>query len=421
MFVLTFVTTQAVCGPALAPKAPLELPRVGERAPALHFDKLLQAPEGTKVDWAYLRGKVVVLEFWSTKCAPCIQWLPHLNKIEKKFHDKPIVFISITDDDEKTVKRFLKKKTMRGWIALDVDRSLNRSYGIRSLPTTVIVGPDGNLAGWTHPSALVDNPEMLLEVLAGKKPSRIRATPRAGTTWLDPTGDIGLLQEGLSNREVNPPLFQILIRRSKGGESPYAMLSDSYWQYSHAVALRTALAEAFDIASVYIVSDNPLLDEEKYDILLRRRRGSFKGARKLLRDALQNTFELTIKREKRTTDVYLLSYPEGQAPQWESAVPRFVRDKDTGDMAPTREILEKQKRGEEFFLAMGDTAALAQNLCFAVGRPVLDEANIEGYYLFYFPFSRSHPDAENAIKSMREKYGLTLTPAKRKVEVLVVD
>ena len=78
-------------------------------------------------------------------------------------------------------------------------------------------------------------------------------------------------------------------------------------------------------------------------------------------------------------------------------------------------------KGEEFFEALGDTADLAQNLCFAVGHPVLDEANIEGFYLFYFPFSRSNPDAENAIKSMREKYGLTLTSAKREVEVLVVD
>lgn len=421
MLLLAAAVTRAAGGSVPVTEAYPQPPEVGQPAPALHFDKMLQTPEGTKVDWASLRGKVVVLEFWSTKCRPCIQWLPHLNKIEKKFHDKPIVFISITDDDEKTVRRFLRKKKMRGWIALDGDLSVKRSYGTNALPATVIVGPDGNLAGWAHPSDLVAHPEMLLEVLAGKKPTDLSATPNTRMPYLDLVAEFGPDKERASEKKLNRPLFQILIRRSNGGQTPYPMPGSSKWRYSHAVTVRSALADAFDIPAAYIVSDNPSLDDEKYDILFRRESGSFEGARKILQSALQNTFALTIKREMRATDVYVLGYPKEKKPHWEPAVPQFITDMETGNTAPTREILERQNRGEQFFMAVGDTAALVLNLCGALGRPVLDEANIEGYYLFYFPLSRSDPDAATAIKSIREKYGLTLTPGKRSVEVLVVD
>lgn len=413
--------TPAVGEPSAATAERPALPKVGEPAPALSFVKLLQAPSETKVDWVSLWGKVVVLEFWSTRCGPCIRWMPHLNKIEEKFHNKPIVFISITDEDERTITKFLKKTTVRGWIALDRDRWTTKAYGAYGLPTTAIVGPDGKLAGWTHPSELVKNPNMLLDVLAGKKPAVLRATPREGTTMSNPPADAGLPQEGVSSGDVYPPLFQILIRPSKGGESPYRMIGDSQWRYIHAVTLRNALASAYRIASAYIVSDNPVLEDDKYDILFRQRRGSSKVAQELLRDALLNTFELTITREMHAMDVYILGYPKGQKPTWEPANPSAVYDKETGKSAPTREILERMKKGEEFFQALGSTQRLVLHLTYALGRPVLDEANIDGYYSFYFPHSRADPDPDTVIKPMREKYGLTLTPAKREVEVLVVE
>jgi len=420
-FMPVVATTLAVGGAVPETKLSAKLAKVGEPAPALELTKLLQAPAGARVDWESLRGNVVVLEFWSAGCVPCLRWLPHLNKIEEKFRDKPIVFLSITGDDEKTVKKFLKKNTMRGWIALDRDNSTQKEYGVTSLPSTVVVDAKGALAGWTHPSTLVDKSELLLDVLAGRQHPCLRKNPDETTPTVGPEPEFGLPLQGPAQEDEYPPLFQILIRRSKGGKSPYGDLIDSYCQYYHAITLRTALAVGFDVASAYIVGDNPLLDDEKYDILVRRQIGSLKGAQKLLQDALQSTFGLEIKREHRLTDVFLLSFPEGQKLKWEPGLPQMVTDKETGDIAPTHEILERQKKGEEFFISMGDTEKLARSLCFAMGKPVLDEANIDGYYLFFFPFSRTSPDPERTIKSLLNKYGLTLTPAKREIEVLVVE
>lgn len=52
------------------PLRPGDLLRVGDRAPELSIDRLLQAPKGAVASWESLKGKVVVLEFWATSCGP---------------------------------------------------------------------------------------------------------------------------------------------------------------------------------------------------------------------------------------------------------------------------------------------------------------------------------------------------------------
>lgn len=83
------------CAATSQTQTPSEL-KVGGPAPELELLKLLQAPEGIKIDSNSLKGKVVVLEFWATWCAPCIVAMPHLNELADKFKDRPVRFISIT-------------------------------------------------------------------------------------------------------------------------------------------------------------------------------------------------------------------------------------------------------------------------------------------------------------------------------------
>src|SRR5262245_46570784 len=66
---------------------------VGEPAPPLTLERLLQAPAGAKADWSALRGHVVVLEFWATWCVPCVRAVPHLNDLAEQFKDQPVQFL----------------------------------------------------------------------------------------------------------------------------------------------------------------------------------------------------------------------------------------------------------------------------------------------------------------------------------------
>jgi thiol-disulfide isomerase/thioredoxin len=144
-------------------------PERGDQAPEIALEQLLQAPDGTKVTWESLKGKVVVLEFWATWCTPCVASIPHMNELAETFKDKPVQFIAITEEDENQMRKFLAKKPIRAWIGLDTDESVFRAYGVKGIPHTVVVDKSGRIATITYPSALTS--QLLNDVLAGRKPT----------------------------------------------------------------------------------------------------------------------------------------------------------------------------------------------------------------------------------------------------------
>src|SRR5512138_1097795 len=122
---VALVTCALVCAlrafPADGQTNPTTL-KLGAPAPELGLEKLLQAPTGTKTDWASLRGQVVVLEFWATWCAPCIAAIPHLITLAEKFKGR-LQVIAITDENEAFVVPFLQRCVIKGWVGLNEDRS----------------------------------------------------------------------------------------------------------------------------------------------------------------------------------------------------------------------------------------------------------------------------------------------------------
>jgi thiol-disulfide isomerase/thioredoxin len=66
---------------------------------------------GLSVSNESLKGKTVVFNFWFVNCKPCIEEIPRLNELVKKYQNHPdIVFLSVTFDKDKKVKNFLKKQ-----------------------------------------------------------------------------------------------------------------------------------------------------------------------------------------------------------------------------------------------------------------------------------------------------------------------
>lgn len=108
------------------------------------------------------QGKFVVLNFWATWCGPCIRELPSLSRLNEKFagDDFAVVLISQDRGGFKQTDRFLKKLKIEISDAFIDDKlKYSRAIGVRSLPTTIFLGPDGKEFGRLTGSAEWDEPE----------------------------------------------------------------------------------------------------------------------------------------------------------------------------------------------------------------------------------------------------------------------
>lgn len=129
-----------------------DAPKPGSEAPTLTFTQVLQLPVGTKADWPSLRGKVVVLEFWATWCAPYIAEIPVLNSLASSLDSDKFVFLAVDDEDPPIVERFLKEKPIEGWIGLGTTGESFKRYGVMARPTTMIVDGTGHMGDDDCPS-----------------------------------------------------------------------------------------------------------------------------------------------------------------------------------------------------------------------------------------------------------------------------
>jgi thiol-disulfide isomerase/thioredoxin len=138
-------------------------------------------PAGALAINAWVKGKPVdvkdgkniyVVEFWATWCGPCRVSIPHLTELQKKFKDKGVVFVGISDEPLATVKPFVDSMAakMDYVIACDDNRLTNdrymAAYGQGGIPTAFIVGKDGKVLWVGHPMAELET--TLNEILAGK-------------------------------------------------------------------------------------------------------------------------------------------------------------------------------------------------------------------------------------------------------------
>lgn len=88
------------------------------------------------------KGKIVLFNFWFTRCGPCIQEIPELNELAKEFEDQDVLFIAPTFDGTPQVERFLNRFDFEYEIVPDV-KEFCLELNIRSYPTHFIVNKEG--------------------------------------------------------------------------------------------------------------------------------------------------------------------------------------------------------------------------------------------------------------------------------------
>ena len=82
----------------------------GQKSKAMAENFSAAAMDGQTVELDSLKGKVVLITFWSTKCPICESEIPKLNRIATSYKDKDVVFLGLTTDNPTRVESFLKMK-----------------------------------------------------------------------------------------------------------------------------------------------------------------------------------------------------------------------------------------------------------------------------------------------------------------------
>ena len=118
----------------------------GEAAP-LAPGFTVRALDGHSVRLSDYKGKVVVLDFWATWCAPCRASLPHLNDVQGRFSKQGLVVLGISVDDAEPqeIRQFADKLGLKFRMAMADERVLDLYGPIRTIPTTFFINRRGEV------------------------------------------------------------------------------------------------------------------------------------------------------------------------------------------------------------------------------------------------------------------------------------
>jgi uncharacterized protein (TIGR03435 family) len=368
-----------------APQARPDLARKGEPAPRLALTGLLNAPVAELKNIEELKGKVVVLEFWATWCEPCVDSIPHLNALAEKYKDKPVVFISITDEPGDKVAEFLKTTTVKGWVAPEAPAVVFKAYRVFGRPHTVIIGRDSKVAAVTFPDKVTE--ASLNSLLAGNVPSLGGPAADNGTVAASSCAALAEFYIGQPAGEEMTSAF---------GEGYYA--GNNY-------SLRMALENMYPGAEKIDTPGpgKPDLDGSRYDFRVRLPKEKAAGLQDFFAAGIERALGLKLKMVKKDVSVYVLKLAPG-------GLKRFKRS----------EALKSSARleGDEFKAEKMPVSMLCSLLKDHVDLPVLDETGIKGFYDYTF---RTGPRDLSGINSdLIDQFGLKLQKATRRIAVLEV-
>lgn len=114
-------------------------PRIGSSAP----DFTVQDAERT-VTLNQLRGQVVVLNFWATWCAPCVEELPSLVEMQRRMKAKGVTVLAVSVDvDDNAYRQFVKNHGINLLTVRDGGQKANGLYGTFKFPETFVIDRKG--------------------------------------------------------------------------------------------------------------------------------------------------------------------------------------------------------------------------------------------------------------------------------------
>jgi thiol-disulfide isomerase/thioredoxin len=146
-WLLALAVSVLLAGPAAAQadKPKVKAPEFETGLDWLNVDKPLTIKE--------LKGKIVLLDFWTLCCINCIHVLPDLDKLEKKYPNE-VVVIGVhspkfeNEKNTESIRKAILRYEVKHPVVNDANSRIWRTYGVNAWPTLVVIDPEGHFVGY---------------------------------------------------------------------------------------------------------------------------------------------------------------------------------------------------------------------------------------------------------------------------------
>jgi uncharacterized protein (TIGR03435 family) len=326
---------------------------------------------------------------------------------------RPVQFVLIARDDQADLELWLKRNPIQGWLLRDSNWETARNWGI-GLPQAAFIDRDGKVLGFSDD--LLPNEFEIKEILAGRvKRARQRSKPHL------PGGD---------KPEVEPSYtVHISPTKREPEEGTSASSGPDHWT-ALGFELKAVIAEVYGADETRIDFPASLNNGQRYDfaMLLPDEDETREKMYGLVQQAIEQRFEISVTRENRVMDVYVITAPDGEGPDLREAefggggfmasssseIPWISAD----GKSPTMAELLQARVSVRNISGSGQVADLCKMLERGLDRLVIDETGLEGVYDFHVVSKGNNNEA--FFQALRDGLGLVATPATRNVAILVV-
>ncbi|HEY8244263.1 MAG: TlpA family protein disulfide reductase [Vicinamibacteria bacterium] len=108
---------------------------------------VLRDLDGREVRLDAYRGRTVIVNFWATWCAPCVEEMPSLMRLRDKFASRGLEVIAVNfQENAARIKPFMQRYGLEMPVVRDHDGSARTSWGVNVFPSSFVIGPDQKVA-----------------------------------------------------------------------------------------------------------------------------------------------------------------------------------------------------------------------------------------------------------------------------------
>jgi thiol-disulfide isomerase/thioredoxin len=377
-----------------------ESSKLGMDSPELTFQNILNFDK-KEAKLSDFKGKVVILDFWATWCAPCIKSFPQLEELQTNFAEE-LQIITITDDSEARIIRFLEKREMNLPIVIDEKRELAKIFPHRTIPHTIVIDKSGVIKAITTSSEI--NEDLIKMILNNEE---ISLAEKKDVMDFDPS-------KPLSENENFT--YQVTITPFKDGYPSFSNTSGGKGPYTgrRIIATNLTARPLYEIAYQYPTGIRTIVEiEDKgklefkrqnaicLDIIVPEEIGDKRF--EIMKQQLDIYFGYHSVIEERVRPVKILKPIDGAIIQ----LKEFPQDSETFASYGGRGLSMKSS-------PIGIVASFLES---QFNVPVLEETNLKGLYDMELPWYNENP---NQIHEELKQLGLEIVDAERKIKVLVI-